>query len=171
MGDPDEIGSSEKWADQRSRFDALRAMCPVVHEDGSWVVLRHAEVVAAATDARTFSSRVTSRRAIPNSLDGADHAAYRAVVDRYLTDERVARDESQCRSHAAAIVDALPRGATVKTIATTTRPPDRVTAAGPRRSPSDSTASSGHCSRPAGAAIPELMSPQSSCSTPCTAGR
>ena len=117
MGDPDEIGSSEKWADQRSRFDALRAMCPVVHEDGSWVVLRHAEVVAAATDARTFSSRVTSRRAIPNSLDGADHAAYRAVVDRYLTDERVAREESQCRSHAAAIVDALPRGATVKTIA------------------------------------------------------
>lgn len=39
------------------------------------------------------------------------------MVDRYLTEERVAREEPQCRAHAAAIVDALPRGVTVKTIA------------------------------------------------------
>ncbi|QIK77180.1 cytochrome P450 [Nocardioides piscis] len=86
------------------------------------MVLRHAEVVAAATDPQTFSSRVTTRRAIPNSLDGDDHAAFRAVVDRYLTDERVAREEEQCRAHAAAIVDALPRGVTVKTIASVGTP-------------------------------------------------
>jgi hypothetical protein len=66
----------------------------------------------------TFSSKVTARRAIPNSFDGSEHAAYRAVVDRYLTDERVGREEPQCRDHAAAIIDALPRGVTVKTIAT-----------------------------------------------------
>ena len=109
--------SSHAWEDQRSTYDALRSRCAVAHEDGRWVILRHTEVVAAATDPRTYSSRVTTRRAIPNSLDGAEHAAYRAVVDRYLTDERVAREETQCREHAAAIVDALPRGATVKTIA------------------------------------------------------
>lgn len=80
------------------------------------MILRHAEVVAAATDPGTFSSRVTARQAIPNTLDGADHAACRAVVDRYLTDERVAREAEQCRGHAIAIVDALPRGVTVKTI-------------------------------------------------------
>ena len=90
MGDPVEIDSSHSWEDQRSTYDALRARCPVVHENGQWVVLRHAEVVAAATDPHAFSSRVSTRRAIPNSLDGADHATYRAVVDRYLTDERVA---------------------------------------------------------------------------------
>ena len=117
MGDPVEIDSSHAWEDQRSIDDASRSRCAVAHEDGSWVILRHAEVVAAATDPRTFSSRVTTRRAIPNSLDGADHAAYRAVVDRYLTDERIAHEEPQCRKHAAAIVDALPRGVTVKTIA------------------------------------------------------
>jgi cytochrome P450 len=66
---------------------------------------------------RALSSKVTTRRAIPNSLDGTEHAAYRAVVDRDLTDERVARKASQCRAHAAAIIDALPRGVTVKTIA------------------------------------------------------
>lgn len=117
MGDPVEIDRGHSWEDQRSTYDALRARCAVARKDRKWVALRHAEVVAAATDAETFSSRVTTRRAIPNSLDGTDHAAYRAVVDRYLTEERVAREEPQCRAHAAAIVDALPRGVTVKTIA------------------------------------------------------
>lgn len=116
MGDPTEIDTGESWEDQRSRHDALREVCPVAHEDSRWMVLRHAEVVAAATDPGTFSSRVTTRRAIPNTLDGLEHAAYRSVVDRYLTDQRVAVEEGQCRRHAAAIVDDLPRGVTVKTI-------------------------------------------------------
>lgn len=117
MGDPAEIDTGENWADQRTTYDALRSKCPVAREGDRWVVLRHAEVVAAATDPASFSSTVTSRRAIPNSLDGLEHAAYRSVVERYLTAARVAREESQCRRHAAAIVDALPRGVTVKTIA------------------------------------------------------
>lgn len=117
MGDPTEIDTGESWEDQRSTYDRLRDRCPVAREDDRWAVLGHAEVVAAATDPSTFSSRVTSRRAIPNSLDGLEHAAYRRVVDRYLSDERVAREEAQCRAHAAAIIDALPRGVTVKTIA------------------------------------------------------
>lgn len=117
MGDPVEIDTNHVWADQRSTYDALRTKCAVAREDGKWVVLRHAEVVAAATDPESFSSRVSTRRAIPNSLDGTDHAAYRAVVDHYLTDERVTREEPQCRAHAAAIIDALPRETTVKTIA------------------------------------------------------
>jgi cytochrome P450 len=117
VGDPEEIEGTRVWEDQRAVFDALRAKSAVARDEGKWVALRHAEVVAAATDPSTFSSRVTSRRAIPNSLDGPEHAAYRAVVDRYLTDERVSREEAQCRAHAAAIVDGLPRGETVKTIA------------------------------------------------------
>jgi cytochrome P450 len=95
----------------------MRTRCAVAREDAHWVVLRHAEVLAAANDADVFSSTVTTRRAIPNSLDGTEHAAYRRVIDRYLTDDRVGREESQCRTHAAAIVDALPRGVTVRTIA------------------------------------------------------
>lgn len=116
MGDPVEIGSKRIWEDQRSAYDAMRATCPVAREGDSWMVLGHAEVVAAASDPRTFSSNVTGRRAIPNSLDGEEHAAYRAVVDRFLTPERVAREEPRCRDHAVAIIDALPRGETVRTI-------------------------------------------------------
>lgn len=117
MGDPVEINDVSNREDQRSTYDDLRSRCPVAREDGRWVVLRHADVVAAASDPVTFSSRVTERRPIPNGLDGDEHAAYRALVDRYLGEDRVAREESQCRAHAAAIVDALPRGEMVKTIA------------------------------------------------------
>jgi len=117
VGDPVEADTGQTWEGQRSTYDALRAHCAVAREDLKWVALGHAEVVAAATDADVFSSKVTTRRAIPNSLDGAEHAAYRSVVDRYLTVERVEREEPQCRRHAAAIIDALPRGVTVRTIA------------------------------------------------------
>lgn len=116
MGDPVEVDEGRIWADQRSAYDTMRAGCPVARHGDSWLILGHAEVVTAATDPETFSSAVTERRAIPNSLDGAEHAAYRTVVDRFLTPERVAREEPRCRAHAVAIIEGLPRGETVKTI-------------------------------------------------------
>lgn len=104
--------------DLRADLDARREACPVEHDGaGTWTLLRHADVVAAALDAETFSSAAGSHRAIPNSLDGEEHAGYRAVVDRYLTESAVTDQEAQCRAHAAAIVDALPRGVTVGAIA------------------------------------------------------
>ena len=62
--------------DARAGYDALRSRCPVVEQAGVWLVLGHREVVAAATDPVSFSSSVTARRAIPNSLDGKEHAAF-----------------------------------------------------------------------------------------------
>lgn len=43
---------------------------------GTWTLLRHADVLAAALDPGTFSSAAGAHRAVPNSLDGAEHAAY-----------------------------------------------------------------------------------------------
>jgi cytochrome P450 len=117
VGDPVEIDDGRVWEDRRAADDATRARCPVARVDDSWMVLRHAEVVAAATDPTTYSSAVSTHRAIPNSLDGVEHAAYREIVDRFLTPERVAREEPRSRALAAHLVDGLPRGATVKTIA------------------------------------------------------
>lgn len=117
MGDPVESDQRREWPDQRAAYDALRARCPVARDGEPWLVLGHAEVVAAATDPVAFSSAVTTRRAIPNSLDGDEHTAYRAIVDRYLTSERVARVEPRCRAVAVDIVVGLPRGETVKTVA------------------------------------------------------
>lgn len=110
--------ATDTQPDLRASLDARRAACPVEHDgDGTWTLLGHADVLAAALDPETFSSAAGSHRAIPNSLDGAEHAAYRAVVDRYLTASAVAAQEPQCRAHAASIVDALPRGTTVDAIA------------------------------------------------------
>jgi cytochrome P450 len=110
--------ATEPLPDLRTELDARRDACAVEHDGaGTWTLLRHAEVVAAARDPETFSSAAGSHRAIPNSLDGAEHAAYRAVVDRHLTESAVSAQEQQCRMHAAAIVDALPRGSTVDAIA------------------------------------------------------
>lgn len=53
MGDPVELENGHSRQDQRFTYDALRARCAVAREDGKWVALRHAEVVAAATDAET----------------------------------------------------------------------------------------------------------------------
>ena len=86
-------------------------------EGDAWVVLGHAEVVAAATTGSAVQQD-QHPSAIPNTLDGRRPCRSTApVVDRYLTDERVANEEPQCRAHAAAIVDALPRGVTVRTVA------------------------------------------------------
>lgn len=103
--------------DLRVQLDAQRATCPVVHgEDGSVTLLAHADVRAAALDPVTFSSAVSAHRALPNSLDGDEHRAYRTLIDAYLTPQEVAAQEPQCRAHAAAIVAALPRGETVRTV-------------------------------------------------------
>ncbi|MGC3955100.1 MAG: cytochrome P450 [Propionicimonas sp.] len=103
--------------DLRVLLDAQRQSCPVVRAaDGTVTLLAHADVRAAALDPETFSSAVSAHRALPNSLDGAEHQAYRKLIDAYLTGPEVAAQEPQCRAHAAAIVGALPRGVTVRTV-------------------------------------------------------
>lgn len=97
-------------ADPRAAYDEARGRCPVAHDGDAWVALRHAEVVAAATDAATYSSAHPTRRAIPNSLDGDEHAAYRAIVDSFLTPQKVSREEPRSRRVAAQVIAALPRG-------------------------------------------------------------
>jgi cytochrome P450 len=110
--------ATEAQPDLRAELDARRDACPVEHDGAAtWTLLRHADVVTAALQPETFSSAAGSHRAIPNSLDGAEHVAYRAVVDRYLTASAVAAQETQCRLNAAAIVDTLPRGSAVDAIA------------------------------------------------------
>lgn len=51
---------------------------------------RPSTVVEAAGPPDVLSVRVSDRRAIPNSLGGSEHAAYRSLVDRFLSSRRVA---------------------------------------------------------------------------------
>lgn len=106
-------GPAADWDPRAPRtlaeLDAVRSRCPVAHDaDGGWTLLAHADVAAAARDAGTFSNAVSRHLQVPNGLDGAEHARFRAVVDRYFTPERVAAAEPDVRAVAAALVAELP---------------------------------------------------------------
>lgn len=103
-------------ADQRAAYDRMRAACPVAASPRGVTLFRHADVVAAAADPTTYSSRVSAHRAVPNSLDPPEHTALRAVVDRFFTPERMAALEPRLRAIAGEVVSALPRGAAVDAV-------------------------------------------------------
>lgn len=84
--------------DPRSVSDALRPDTAVaLSTTGSVVLLRHADVVAAARDDATFSSAVSSHLQVPNGLDGEEHTAFRALIEPYFTSERMDRLEPVIR--------------------------------------------------------------------------
>ncbi|MBN8868831.1 MAG: cytochrome P450 [Solirubrobacterales bacterium] len=87
-----------------------QAGCPADRDEtGTRTLRRHADVVAAALDSRTFSSRVSRHLNIPNGMDGEQHARYRGLVERYMTPERVAPLEGRFRQIAARLIGSLPR--------------------------------------------------------------
>jgi cytochrome P450 len=103
-------------ADQRGTYDRMRDACPVAESPRGVTLFRHADVVAAAADPATFSSAASGRRMVPNSLDPPEHQAFRSVIDRFFTAERMAALEPRVRAIAREIVGALPRGATVDAV-------------------------------------------------------
>lgn len=108
--------SEEVLADQRGTYDRMRARCPMAESPRGVTLFRHADVVAAATDAEAFSSAVSAHRMVPNSLDPPEHTPLRAVVDRFFTEERMAELEPRLRRVAAEIVGGLGRGVTVDAV-------------------------------------------------------
>jgi cytochrome P450 len=71
--------------------DARPSRCPVAHHaDGTWTLTRHADVRGAALDDVTFSNATSQFLKVPNGLDGAEHSAFRALVDHYFTADRLA---------------------------------------------------------------------------------
>lgn len=108
---PDDVSPAGR--DLRAYTDALRPRHPVVRNDeGYWVLLRHADVVAAALDDKRFSSGVSRHLQIPNGLDGADHARFRAVIDRFLTRDALTPFLPVFEQVAARLMAELPRGRT-----------------------------------------------------------
>ena len=100
--------------DQRA---GKRGRCPAGAGDAEgWDLRRHADVVAVALDPVTFSSRVSRHLKVPNGLDGAEHARFRALIDRYLEPAQVAALEPRFRDLAADLARSLPRDRTVEAV-------------------------------------------------------
>ena len=96
--------------DVRACTDELRSRHEVVRNtDGEWILLRHADVLAAALDHKRFSSRVSRYLQIPNGLDGEEHDRYREIIERYLSREALAPFVPVFERVASRLVADLPR--------------------------------------------------------------
>jgi len=106
---PDDL--SVAGCDLRAYTDELRPKHPVVRNNkGEWVLLRHADVVAAALDNERFSSQVSRYLQVPNGLDGEEHSRYRKVIERHLRREAVEPFIPTFKRVATELVEDLPRG-------------------------------------------------------------
>jgi cytochrome P450 len=94
-GDPDPVAG----------YDERRSRCPVAHDVAGWTLYRHADVQAAALDDATFSNATSRFLKVPNGLDGAEHTAFRSLVDRYFTAERLAGLQPRVAAVARSLVD------------------------------------------------------------------
>lgn len=98
--------------DPRTATDEQRAAGPLARTpEGTWVVLGHDEVVAAASDADAFSSKVSRFLQVPNGLDGDEHAAFRQALDPFFDAERMEALEPTLRRIAADLARELLAGA------------------------------------------------------------
>lgn len=103
-------------SNQRETYDRMRAECPVARSPRGVTLFRHADIVAAASDPETFSSTTSAHRMVPNSLDPPEHTAFRAVVDRFFTADRMQALAPRVRRIADDVVGALPRGTAVDAV-------------------------------------------------------
>ena len=75
--------------DPRKTYDEARDRCPIAHDGDAWTFYGHQVVRDAALDDATFSSATSHHLHVPNAMDGAEHDRYRALIDRYLSPDRV----------------------------------------------------------------------------------
>lgn len=105
---PEDLSAAGR--DLRAYTDELRPRHGIVRNiQGEWVLLRHDLVMQAALDDPVFSSAVSSNLHIPNGLDGAEHSAFRAALDPFLTPQAIAPFAGRFREVATALVATLPR--------------------------------------------------------------
>jgi hypothetical protein len=105
---PDDLSAAGR--DLRAYTDELRPRHSVVRNvAGEWVLLRHADVIAAALDHERFSSGVSRFLQIPNGLDGETHTRYREVIERHLSHAALAPFVPALQHIAAQLATNLPR--------------------------------------------------------------
>jgi len=103
--------------DQRAYTDELRPSHKLIRDTaGEWLLLGHAEVLAAALDHERFSSRVSRYLQIPNGLDGEEHQRYRKIIERYLRRESLLPFVPVFQKVAEQLVASLPRHATLDAV-------------------------------------------------------
>jgi cytochrome P450 len=79
-----------EMSDPLAICDRERSTCPVAHHPArGWTLHRHADVLQAAREHRSFSNVVSRHVAIPNGMDPPEHTLYREMIDKYFLDSQV----------------------------------------------------------------------------------
>jgi cytochrome P450 len=108
----------ETFDSPHALYRRLRSECPVAHSDawgGFWALMKHEDVVEAASDWRTF---ITSKQNVvpkvaftgrrpPLHLDPPEHTPYRRALAPLLTDRKVARLEPAVRRICRSLLDGM----------------------------------------------------------------
>ncbi|HSN10852.1 MAG TPA: cytochrome P450, partial [Propionibacteriaceae bacterium] len=102
--------------DPRDAYDRMRGLPLAEDELGRPVLCRHADVVAAANDPVTYSSRVSRFLQVPNGLDGPEHRAARDLLDPFFAPDRMAALEPGVADVARELVEALSYGSVVDAV-------------------------------------------------------
>lgn len=109
--------SPDVLADQIAAYDEMRSRCPVPYSRyGNWAVLRHADAIRVVSDHETFSNMVSRHVSVPNGMDPPEHTPFRAVVDRYFTQERMEEFEPVCRRIASDLVGTIAQSSDIEFI-------------------------------------------------------
>lgn len=112
---PDDLSAAGR--DLRAYTDELRPKHPIVKNvAGEWVLLKHADVVAAALDHERFSSGVSRYLQVPNGFDGEEHTRYREVIERHLSHDALEPFVPVFGQVAAQLMAELPRGAVLDAV-------------------------------------------------------
>lgn len=112
---PDDLSAAGR--DLRAYTDDLRPKHPVIRNvAGEWVLLRHADVVAAALDHERFSSRVSRYLQVPNGFDGEEHTRYREVIERHLSHDALEPFIPVFECVASQLMAELPRGSVLDAV-------------------------------------------------------
>ncbi|HKV26582.1 MAG TPA: cytochrome P450 [Candidatus Acidoferrum sp.] len=98
-------------ADQIAAYDRMRKECPVAYSEYlHWSLFKHAGVMQALTDTKTFSNAVSSRHvAVPNGMDPPKHSEFRRIMDPYFSATRMAQFEPVCRATVGQLFEGLGR--------------------------------------------------------------
>ena len=108
----------ETFTSAHEEYKRLRAECPVAHSNaynGFWALFRYEDVENVLKDYQTFTTSVqntvpkfafTGRRP-PLHFDPPEHSAYRRVINRFFTDEKMAALAPKVRRDAAELMQAL----------------------------------------------------------------
>jgi cytochrome P450 len=116
--------------DPHATWARLRAECPVAHGPGWWALTRYADIVAVATDDRTFTSTfgVNARGGIigpprmPMHFDPPQQTQFRRLMNEPFLAERVLPLEGRFRSLAREMLQPLVRAGSAELITQYTSP-------------------------------------------------